>query len=153
MNKEEIKALVCKKLANDLNWNEMQIRQETITDITNACGTLQPCIIAMQPVVDWFNSHKLENKSRGRTRALCGCAHQSDLAPCCKRYCRYDAELGTQRYGIENINFNTFKDYSIMKKAITYSLAALAFVGVAVLLFSTIGVAVFFLPLLAGAFK
>ena len=29
-----------------------------------------------------------------------------------------------------------------MKKAITYSLAALAFVGVAVLLFSTIGVAV-----------
>lgn len=39
-----------------------------------------------------------------------------------------------------------------MKKAITYSLAALAFVGVAVLLFSTIGVAVFF-PLLAGAFK
>lgn len=40
MNKEEIKALVCKKLANDLNWNEMQIRQETITDITNACGTL-----------------------------------------------------------------------------------------------------------------
>ena len=40
-----------------------------------------------------------------------------------------------------------------MKKAITYSLTALAFVGVAVLLFSTIGVAVFFLPLLAGAFK
>lgn len=53
MNKEEIKVLVCKKLANDLNWNEMQIRQETITDITNECGTLQPCIIAMQPVVDW----------------------------------------------------------------------------------------------------
>nr|DAW39868.1 MAG TPA: hypothetical protein [Caudoviricetes sp.] len=62
MNKEEIKELVCKKLGNDLNWNEMQIRQETITDITNECGTLQPCIIAMQPVVDWFNSHKLENK-------------------------------------------------------------------------------------------
>ena len=40
-----------------------------------------------------------------------------------------------------------------MKKAITYSLAALAFVGVAVLLFSTIGVAVFFFPLLAGSFK
>lgn len=40
-----------------------------------------------------------------------------------------------------------------MKKVITYSLAALAFVGVAVLLFSTIGVAVFFLPLLAGSFK
>ena len=40
-----------------------------------------------------------------------------------------------------------------MKKAITYSVAALALVGVAVLLFSIIGVAVFFLPLLAGAFK
>ena len=40
-----------------------------------------------------------------------------------------------------------------MKKAITYSIAALAFIGVAVLLFSTIGVAVFLLPLLAGAFK
>ena len=64
MNKEEIKELVCKKLVNDLNYNEMQIRQETITDITNECGTLQPCIIAMQPVVNWFNSHKLENKSR-----------------------------------------------------------------------------------------
>lgn len=65
MNKEEIKELVCKKLSNDLNWNEMQIRQETITDITNECGTLQPCIIAMQPVINWFNSHKLENKPRG----------------------------------------------------------------------------------------
>ena len=40
-----------------------------------------------------------------------------------------------------------------MKKAITYSIAALAFIGVSVLLFSNIGVAVFFLPLLAGAFK
>ena len=40
-----------------------------------------------------------------------------------------------------------------MKKAITYSVAAIALVGVAVLLFSPIGVAVFFLPLLAGAFK
>lgn len=40
-----------------------------------------------------------------------------------------------------------------MKKAITYSVAAIAMVGVAVLLFSIIGVAVFFLPLLAGAFK
>lgn len=47
MNREEIKELVCKKLANDLNFNEMQIRQETITDITNECGTLQPCILAM----------------------------------------------------------------------------------------------------------
>ena len=65
MNKEEIKVLVCKKLANDLNYNEMKIRQKTITDITNECRTLQPCIIAMQPVVDWFNSHKLENKPRG----------------------------------------------------------------------------------------
>ena len=54
---------------------------------------------------------------------------------------------------IININTNTFTDYIDMKKAITYSVAALAFVGVAVLLFSTIGVAVFFLPLLAGAFK
>ena len=40
-----------------------------------------------------------------------------------------------------------------MKKVITYSVAAIALVGVAVLLFSTIAVAVFFLPLLAGAFK
>ena len=40
-----------------------------------------------------------------------------------------------------------------MKKAITYSVAAIALVGVAVLLFSNIGVAVFLLPLLAGAFK
>ena len=40
-----------------------------------------------------------------------------------------------------------------MKKAITYSLAAIALVGVAVLLFSTIGVAALLLPLLAGAFK
>lgn len=51
MNKEEIKVLVCKKLSNDLSFNEMQIRQETITDITNECGTLQPCIIAMQPAL------------------------------------------------------------------------------------------------------
>lgn len=72
MNKEEIKELVCKKLGNDLNWNEMQIRQETITDITNECGTLQPCIIAMQPVVDRFNSHKLENKSRGEQEPYVG---------------------------------------------------------------------------------
>ena len=40
-----------------------------------------------------------------------------------------------------------------MKKAITYSVAAIALVGLAVLLISTIGVPVFFLPLLAGAFK
>ena len=40
-----------------------------------------------------------------------------------------------------------------MKKVITSSVAALALVGGAVLLFSTIGVAVFFLPLLAGAFR
>lgn len=62
MNKEEIKVLVCKKLSNDLSFNEMQIRQETITDITNECGTLQPCIIAMQSVIDWFNSRKLVTK-------------------------------------------------------------------------------------------
>lgn len=72
MNKEEIKELVCKKLGNDLNWNEMQIRQETITDITNECGTLQPCILAMQPVIDWFNSHKLENKPRGEQESYVG---------------------------------------------------------------------------------
>lgn len=60
MNKEEIEEIVCNKLTNDLNFNEMQIRHETITDITNECGTIQPCIIAMQPVVDWFNSKKLE---------------------------------------------------------------------------------------------
>lgn len=72
MNKEEIKELVCKKLGNDLNWNEMQIRQETITDIINECGTLQPCIIAMQPVVDWFNSHKLENKPLEKQKPYVG---------------------------------------------------------------------------------
>ena len=72
MNKEEIKELVCKKLSNDLNWNEMQIRQETITDITNECGTLQPCILAMQPVVDWFNSHKLENKPLEKQKPYVG---------------------------------------------------------------------------------
>ena len=37
MNKKEIKELVCKKLSNDLSFNEMQIRQETITDIANEC--------------------------------------------------------------------------------------------------------------------
>lgn len=39
------------------------------------------------------------------------------------------------------------------KKAITYTIAAIAIVGACVLLFSLIGVAVFFLPLLAGVFK
>lgn len=72
MNKEEIKELVCKKLSNDLNWNEMQIRQETITDITNECGTLQPCILAMQPVIDWFNSHNLETKTIGEQKPYVG---------------------------------------------------------------------------------
>ena len=33
MNKEEIEEIVSEKLANDLNFNEMQIRYETITDI------------------------------------------------------------------------------------------------------------------------
>ena len=64
MNREEIEKIVSNKLTNDLNFNEMQIRHETITDITNECGTIQPCIIAMQPVVDWFNSKKLETKLR-----------------------------------------------------------------------------------------
>ena len=64
MNKEEIEEIVSNKLANDLDFNEMQIRHETITDITNKCGTKQPCIIAMQPVVDWFNSKKLVTKLR-----------------------------------------------------------------------------------------
>lgn len=72
MNKEEIKELVCKKLANDLNYNEMQIRQETITDIVNECGTLQPCIIAMQPVIEWFNSHKLEDKPLEKQKPYVG---------------------------------------------------------------------------------
>lgn len=40
MNKEEIEEIVYNKLANDLNFNEMQIRHETITDITNKCGTI-----------------------------------------------------------------------------------------------------------------
>lgn len=39
-----------------------------------------------------------------------------------------------------------------MKKALTYIIAALAIVGVCVLLFSLLGAAVFFLPLLGGAF-
>ena len=64
MNKKEIEEIVSNKLTNDLNFNEMQIRHETITDITNECGTIQPCIIAMQPVVDWFNSKKLWTKLR-----------------------------------------------------------------------------------------
>ena len=64
MSKEEIEEIVSNKLANDLNFNGMQIRHETITDITNECGTIQPCIIAMQPVVDWFNSKKLVTKLR-----------------------------------------------------------------------------------------
>ena len=64
MNKKEIEEIVYNKLANDLNFNGMQIRHETITDITNKCGTIQPCIIAMQPVVDWFNSKKLVTKLR-----------------------------------------------------------------------------------------
>ena len=64
MNKEEIEEIVYNKLANDLNFNGMQIRHETITDITNECGTIQPFIIAMQPVVDWFNSKKLWTKLR-----------------------------------------------------------------------------------------
>lgn len=72
MNKEEILELVCKKLMNDLNWNEMQIRQETITDIVNECGTMQPCIIAMQPVVEWFNSHKLEDKPLEKQKPYVG---------------------------------------------------------------------------------
>ena len=64
MNKKEIEEIVSNKLTNELNFNGMQIRHETITDITNECGTIQPCIIAMQPVVDWFNSKKLETKLR-----------------------------------------------------------------------------------------
>ena len=64
MRKEEIEEIVSNKLTNDLNFNEMQIRHETITDIANKCGTIQPCIIAMQPVVDWFNSKKLGTKLR-----------------------------------------------------------------------------------------
>lgn len=40
-----------------------------------------------------------------------------------------------------------------MEKIITYTVAALAVIGVGVVLFSLIGVAVFLLPLLAGAFK
>lgn len=72
MTKQEITELVCKKLMNDLNWNEMQIRQETITDIVNECGTLQPCIIAMQPVIEWFNSHKLEDKPLEKQKPYVG---------------------------------------------------------------------------------
>ena len=72
MKKEEIEEIVSEKLANDLNFNEMQIRHETITDIANKCGTIQPCIIAMQPVVDWFNSKKLGTKLRGEQEPYVG---------------------------------------------------------------------------------
>lgn len=72
MTKQEIVELVCKKIANDLNWNEMQIRQETITDIVNECGTLQPCILAMQPAVKWFNSHKLADKPLEKQKPYVG---------------------------------------------------------------------------------
>ena len=41
----------------------------------------------------------------------------------------------------------------VIKKALTYMFAALAVVSTGVVLFSMIGAAVFFLPLLAGAFK
>ena len=40
-----------------------------------------------------------------------------------------------------------------IKKVLTYMFAALAIVSTGVVLFSMIGAAVFFLPLLAGAFK
>jgi len=40
-----------------------------------------------------------------------------------------------------------------MKKIITYTLVAIAIFAIAILLFSCLGAAVFFLPLLAGAFK
>lgn len=39
-----------------------------------------------------------------------------------------------------------------MEKIITYTLAALTVVAVSVLLFSLLGAAVFFLPLIGGAF-
>ena len=39
-----------------------------------------------------------------------------------------------------------------MRKALTYTLAALTIVGACVLLFSMLGAAVFFLPLLGGTF-
>lgn len=54
---------------------------------------------------------------------------------------------------LRNITNTFLRLYSNMKKAITYAVAAIAVVGAAVLLFSLIGVGVFFLPLLAGAFK
>ena len=40
-----------------------------------------------------------------------------------------------------------------MKKVITYIIAALAIASVCVVLFSFLGAAVFFLPLLGGAFS
>ncbi len=40
-----------------------------------------------------------------------------------------------------------------MKKIITYTAVAIAVAATGVLLFSFLGVAVFFLPLLCGAFK
>jgi len=41
----------------------------------------------------------------------------------------------------------------MLKKIVTYTIATIAVVSVCVVLFSLIGVAVFLLPLLAGALK
>lgn len=64
MTKEETTSLIINKLVNDLNNHDMQIQQGTITDIANECGTTQPCILAMQFVAEWFNSHRFGSKPK-----------------------------------------------------------------------------------------
>ena len=49
--------------------------------------------------------------------------------------------------------FGTNNKILMWKKIITYTVVALVLIGVGIVLFSLIGVAVFLLPLLAGAFK
>ena len=62
------------------------------------------------------------------------------------RYYQKTSSMSVLVFGTNNKKF-------MWKKIITYTIAALAVIGVGVVLFSLIGVAVFLLPLLAGAFK
>lgn len=59
----------------------------------------------------------------------------------------------TLRENEESVSAQQERSSSSIKKALTYMFAALAIVSTGVVLFSMIGAAVFFLPLLAGAFK
>lgn len=60
----------------------------------------------------------------------------------------------TLRGNEESVSATQQKRHSCgIKKVLTYMFSALAIVSTGVVLFSMIGAAVFFLPLLAGAFK